>query len=191
MLRGKPSVLGFCSGAVAGLVVINARVRLCDRLRRGDHWHFGRSDPLFAVWKLKAMLGYDDALDTSESMRSAHPRSAANRNACPHESNGESGDEFEDKVTARLQPLVFEPAKAILVTLAWQSSAPSSSLYVVKAVVGLRPTPEVRPPAGSRGTRRRGYPRPVRCNARHDSTKPFANPGRLAMRRQPGAANET
>src|SRR5213078_3540515 len=62
--RGKPSVLGFCSGAVAGLVVITPAcgfvtpngaviVGICAGLI-----------PWFFCYKVKAWFGYDDALDT-------------------------------------------------------------------------------------------------------------------------------
>ena len=49
-LRGKASVLGFCSGAVGGLVVI---IGVAAGIV-----------PFFACTKLKSWLGYDDALDT-------------------------------------------------------------------------------------------------------------------------------
>jgi ammonia channel protein AmtB len=62
--RGKPSVLGFCSGAVAGLVVITPA---CGFVTSSGAIVIGIAAglvPYFACWKLKAMLGYDDALDT-------------------------------------------------------------------------------------------------------------------------------
>ena len=63
-LRGKPSVLGFCSGAVAGLVVITPA---CGYVAPTGAVIIGVAAgivPFFACTKLKAWLGYDDALDT-------------------------------------------------------------------------------------------------------------------------------
>jgi Amt family ammonium transporter len=63
-LRGKPSVLGFCSGAVAGLVVITPA---CGYVAPTGAVIVGIAAgiiPFFACTKLKSWLGYDDALDT-------------------------------------------------------------------------------------------------------------------------------
>ena len=63
-LRGKPSVLGFCSGAVAGLVVITPA---CGFVAPSGAVIIGVAAgivPFFACTKLKSWLGYDDALDT-------------------------------------------------------------------------------------------------------------------------------
>jgi Amt family ammonium transporter len=63
-LRGKPSVLGFCSGAVGGLVVITPA---CGYVAADGAVIIGIAAgiiPFFACTKLKAWLGYDDALDT-------------------------------------------------------------------------------------------------------------------------------
>ena len=63
-LRGKPSVLGFCSGAVAGLVVITPA---CGYVGSSGAVMIGIAAgivPFFACTKLKSWLGYDDALDT-------------------------------------------------------------------------------------------------------------------------------
>jgi Amt family ammonium transporter len=64
VLRGKPSVLGFCSGAVAGLVVITPA---CGYVAATGAVIIGIAAgilPFFACTKLKSWLGYDDALDT-------------------------------------------------------------------------------------------------------------------------------
>jgi Amt family ammonium transporter len=63
-LRGKPSVLGFCSGAVAGLVVITPA---CGYVGPSGAVMIGIAAgivPFFACTKLKSWFGYDDALDT-------------------------------------------------------------------------------------------------------------------------------
>src|SRR6266581_2218604 len=63
-LRGKPSVLGFCSGAVAGLVVITPA---CGYVAPSGAVMIGVAAgivPFVACTKLKSWFGYDDALDT-------------------------------------------------------------------------------------------------------------------------------
>jgi Amt family ammonium transporter len=64
VLRGRPSVLGFCSGAVGGLVVITPS---CGFVNPTGAVMIGAAAgivPFFACTKLKSWLGYDDALDT-------------------------------------------------------------------------------------------------------------------------------
>ena len=61
---GKTSVLGYCSGAVAGLVVITPACGFVGSTAAVIIGVFAGVIPYFAVVKLKAILGYDDALDT-------------------------------------------------------------------------------------------------------------------------------
>jgi Amt family ammonium transporter len=63
-IRKKPSVLGFCSGAVAGLVVITPAAGFVTTSGAMIIGILAGAIPFFAVWKLKHWLGYDDALDT-------------------------------------------------------------------------------------------------------------------------------
>src|SRR6266702_2019935 len=64
VLRGKPSVLGFCSGAVGGLVVITPACGYVDATGAILIGLAAGIVPFFACTKLKSWLGYDDALDT-------------------------------------------------------------------------------------------------------------------------------
>ena len=62
--RGKPSVLGFCSGAVAGLATITPG---CGFVTAGSAILIGAAAGVatfLACSKLKAKFGYDDSLDT-------------------------------------------------------------------------------------------------------------------------------
>src|SRR5881296_2887266 len=63
-LRGRPSVLGFCSGAVGGLVVITPACGYVDPTGAVIIGIAAGIVPFFACTKLKSWLGYDDALDT-------------------------------------------------------------------------------------------------------------------------------
>ncbi len=64
IIRKKPSVLGLCSGAVAGLVVITPACGFVTPTSAVIMGVFAGAIPFLACWKLKAKLGYDDALDT-------------------------------------------------------------------------------------------------------------------------------
>jgi Amt family ammonium transporter len=63
LVRGKASVLGFCSGAVAGLVAITPACGFVDATGAVVVGVFGGAIPYYACTKLKGMFGYDDALD--------------------------------------------------------------------------------------------------------------------------------
>jgi Amt family ammonium transporter len=62
--RGKASVLGFCSGAVAGLVVITPAAGFVSTGSALIIGIIAGVVPFLACTKLKALLKYDDALDT-------------------------------------------------------------------------------------------------------------------------------
>jgi ammonium transporter, Amt family len=62
--RGKPTVLGFCSGAVGGLVVITPAAGFVTPGGALIIGVLAGIVPFLACTKLKNALGYDDALDT-------------------------------------------------------------------------------------------------------------------------------
>src|SRR5437867_403170 len=64
VLRGKASVLGFCSGAVAGLVVITPACGYVDPTGAVLIGVAAGIVPFFACTKLKSWFNYDDAIDT-------------------------------------------------------------------------------------------------------------------------------
>src|SRR5688572_2962530 len=64
IMRGKPSVLGFCSGIVAGLVVVTPACGFVNTTGAVIIGFAAGIVPYFAVSYLKKMIGYDDALDT-------------------------------------------------------------------------------------------------------------------------------
>jgi Amt family ammonium transporter len=64
IMKGKPTVIGICSGAVAGLVAITPASGFVGPL--GSFW-IGVAAGIICYWGctgLKHMFGYDDALDT-------------------------------------------------------------------------------------------------------------------------------
>jgi Amt family ammonium transporter len=64
IMKGKPTVIGICSGAVAGLVAITPASGFVGPM--GSFW-IGIAAGIVCYWGctgLKSMFGYDDALDT-------------------------------------------------------------------------------------------------------------------------------
>jgi Amt family ammonium transporter len=145
IFRSKPSVLGFCSGAVAGLVVITPA---CGFVTPKGAMVIGVAAglvPWFFCWKVKSWFGYDDALDTfgvhaiggtiGAFLTGVLARNAANPNLA---------NNLKDYVTdSSTQRLAFEQIKAIGLTLVLATVGTALIAYIVKAVVGLRPSPEV------------------------------------------------
>ncbi len=145
MLKGKPSVLGFCSGAVAGLVVVTPA---CGFVTASGAFVIGIVAgviPFFACTKLKSAFGYDDALDTfgvhavggtlGAILTGMLARNSANANLATN---------LKDYVKDTLfQPLLVEQFKAVAITLVLSVVGTVVIAYIVKAVVGLRPTEEV------------------------------------------------
>jgi ammonium transporter, Amt family len=64
LTRRKPTVLGFCSGIVAGLVVITPAAGFVSATGAVIIGVIAGVVPFLACTKLKAMFDYDDALDT-------------------------------------------------------------------------------------------------------------------------------
>jgi Amt family ammonium transporter len=64
MVKGKPSLLGICSGIVAGLVAITPAAGYVGPIGAFITCAVAGVICFFAVTKVKAWLGYDDALDT-------------------------------------------------------------------------------------------------------------------------------
>ncbi|HZQ48661.1 MAG TPA: ammonium transporter [Verrucomicrobiae bacterium] len=145
LVRGKPSVLGFCSGAVAGLVVITPACGFVTANGAVIIGIFAGLVPWFFCYKVKSWFGYDDALDTfgvhavggtmGAFLTGVLARNSANSNLATN---------LKQFVTdSPTQGLVFEQVKAILVTLAFAVIGTVVIAMIVKAVVGLRPTEEV------------------------------------------------
>jgi Amt family ammonium transporter len=134
--RGKPSVLGFCSGIVAGLVVITPACGFVNTTGAMIIGLLAGTIPYFAIAKLKAWLGYDDALDTFGVHGVGGTLGAL--------MTGILADEKVNSVVGGVkQGLVLSQIKAILVTLLLSVVATTIIAFIVKAIVGLRPSDEV------------------------------------------------
>jgi Amt family ammonium transporter len=135
--KGKPSILGFCSGAVAGLVVITPA---CGFILPSSAVIVGVLAgliPYFACTRLKAMIGYDDALDTFGVHAVGGTLGAFVTGIFADvEANPNLATNLKDIVG---HTLWIEQLKAIGVTLVLAVVATVVIAYITKAVVGLRP----------------------------------------------------
>jgi len=149
ILKGRPSVLGFCSGAVAGLVVITPACGFVNSTGAVIIGVLAAVVPYLACTKLKPMLGYDDALDTfgvhaiggtlGAFITGVLATGAVNGNlldsAAPAKANGLAA-------LVANHTLWTAQFKAIVLTIILAVVATAVIAYIVKALVGLRPEQE-------------------------------------------------
>ncbi|HVU26714.1 MAG TPA: ammonium transporter [Verrucomicrobiae bacterium] len=140
--KGKPTVVGFSSGAVAGLVVITPACGWVNPT--GAVWIgiAAGTIPWFMCYKVKGWLGYDDALDTfgvhaiggtvGAIMTGLLCDTAVN-SLIPMQNNG----------VADHAKQVIEQFKAVGVTIALSVVGTIVAAYITKILVGLRPSEEV------------------------------------------------
>lgn len=134
--RGKPSVLGFCSGIVAGLVVITPGAGFVTLSSAVIIGVLAAVIPYFAVAFLKKMLGYDDALDTFGIHGVGGTLGAI--------LTGVFADEKANAVVAGLKEgLVMEQLKAVGLTIVWSVVATAIIAYIIKFTIGLRVSQDV------------------------------------------------
>jgi Amt family ammonium transporter len=135
--RGKPSVLGFCSGAVGGLVVITPAAGFVTPTGAVIMGVFAGAATFFACTHLKAWLGYDDALDTfgvhavggtlGALLTGFFASSSANANLDLN---------LKDVVGSTLW---IEQLKAMGLTIVLACAGTALLAYLVKITIGLRP----------------------------------------------------
>ena len=138
--RGKPTVLGFCSGAVGGLVVITPAAGFVTASSAVLIGLLAGVVPFLAVMKLKAIFKYDDALDTFgvHGVGGTLGAILAGVFATP-DVNPNLATNLSSLMGAGL---VLEQLKAIGVTLAMSIGGTALIAYGIKAVIGLRPSAE-------------------------------------------------
>jgi ammonium transporter, Amt family len=135
--RGKPTVLGMCSGAIGGLAVITPGAGFVTANSAVLIGVLAALVPYFAVMKLKAVLGYDDALDTfgihgvGGTIGSLLAAVLAS-----HEANPNLATNLSLFVGHNLW---VEQLKAMGITVVWSVAATAILAFVIKATIGLRP----------------------------------------------------
>ena len=147
VLRGKASVLGFCSGAVAGLVVITPACGYVDPTGAVLIGVAAGIVPFFACTKLKSWFHYDDALDTfgvhavggtlGAFLTGIFATSRVNSNLTV--AAAKRG--LDNTLGLGLFPL--EQLKAIGITIALAVVATTIIGALVKTFIGLRIAPEI------------------------------------------------
>jgi Amt family ammonium transporter len=138
--RGKPSILGFCSGAVAGLVVVTPATGFVSPSGGVLIGVLAGVVPFLACTKLKAIFKYDDALDTFgvHGVGGTLGALLSGFLATP---------EVNANLNTNLAGLVgkwlwLEQLKAIGLTLTLSVLATTVIGFALKAVLGLRPDVE-------------------------------------------------
>lgn len=141
LTRGKPTVLGMCSGIVGGLVVITPAAGFVSPTSSVILGVIAGIVPFYACTKLKNALGYDDALDTFGVHGVGGTLGALLTGffADPAYNSNLEGN-LADYVGSTLW---IEQAKAIGFTMVYSIAATVVLFYVAKAVgQGWRPTAE-------------------------------------------------
>ena len=140
--RGKPTILGFCSGAVAGLVVITPGCRL--RHRRSSAVHHRHPRRRRAVPRLHQAEGDLQVRRRARHLRRARRRRHDGRASSPASSpRPTSTRNLNTNLSALVgKTLWIEQLKAIGLTLVLSIGGTVVIAYVVKAVLGLRPSLE-------------------------------------------------
>jgi len=141
IFRKHASILGICSGIVAGLVVITPATGFVNATGAIIIGVFAAVIPYLFVTIIKAKFGYDDALDTFGVHAVGGTLGALLTGfLATHEVNANLATNLKDIVG---HTLWIEQLKAIGLTLALSVLATVVLALIVKAVIGLRPTPEV------------------------------------------------
>lgn len=151
ILKGHASILGMCSGVVAGLVVITPACGFVDATGAMIIGTLAAIIPYIFVMYVKGAMGYDDALDTfgvhaiggtlGAMLTGVLATSTVNGNlavatpANPATTNGLA------KMVAE-GGLLLEQFKAIGITLLISILGTIVIAFLVKAIMGLRPSPE-------------------------------------------------
>jgi Amt family ammonium transporter len=141
LFKGKPSILGFCSGAVAGLVVITPACGFVNVTGSIIIGVLAGLVPFFFCTKVKAMFGYDDALDTFGVHAVGGTLGAFLTGVLATSSVNSNLDTNLKGIVGHT--LWLEQLKAMGLTICLAVVGTIVIAYIVKAVIGLRPDEEV------------------------------------------------
>jgi Amt family ammonium transporter len=152
IFKGHASILGFCSGIVAGLVVITPACGFVNSTGAMIIGVLAAIIPYFFVVYVKNWIGYDDALDTFGvhavggtlgailtgilAVSSVNSNTAKADPANPATTNG-----LAAAIEGHTQ--VFNQLKAVVLTLIISIVMTIIIGYIIKVTIGLRPAPEV------------------------------------------------
>ena len=138
--KGHPSILGFCSGIVAGLVVITPACGFVDASGAMVIGLLAAIIPYIFVVFVKNAFGYDDALDTFGVHAIGGTLGAILTGIL---ATSEVNSNLNTNLTGIVgHTLIFEQLKAVVLTLVLSIVGTVLIAFVVKAIVGLRPSHE-------------------------------------------------
>jgi Amt family ammonium transporter len=150
--KGKPSVLGFCSGAVAGLVVITPAAGFVTAKSAMIIGVLAGVIPYLGVMVLKPLLKYDDALDTFGVHGIGGTLGAIVTGVFANNTVNGNLTTANVYVNADLAKAIVDAGgqggilmnqlKACGITIVLSVVATVVITMIVKVLVGLRPTPE-------------------------------------------------
>jgi ammonium transporter, Amt family len=137
IFKGKPTMLGAASGAIAGLVAITPS---CGVVGPSGAIILGVVVGLVCLWacaSLKKMLGYDDSLDVFGVHCVGGILGALSCAVLGHASMGGVGT-FESIGTQ-----LGIQAQGVGITLVWSGLVSAIAFYLIKFTIGLRPSEDV------------------------------------------------
>jgi Amt family ammonium transporter len=137
ILRGKASVLGYCSGAVAGLVVITPACGFVNSTGAVIIGVLAGVVPYFAVSALKPAFNYDDALDTFGVHAVGGTLGALLTGIL---ATKEVNANLKDTL---LSSLFLSQVKAVILTIVLATVMTFVISSVLKLIVGLRASPDI------------------------------------------------
>ncbi len=146
--NGKPSILGFCSGAVAGLVVVTPACGFIDIKGALIIGVLAGVVPYLFCTVVKRTMKYDDALDTFGVHAAGGTLGALLSGLLASKSvNGNLAGQYatDNGLSAIIDNnmLWLEQLKAMSLTIVMSVVATVVIAYAVKSIVGLRPSEEV------------------------------------------------
>ena len=153
ILKGHASILGICSGIVAGLVVITPACGFVDATGAMIIGVLAAIIPYIFVMYVKGAIGYDDALDTfgihavggtlGAILTGVLATSKVNGNlAVTDPANYATTNGLAKMLEGGNGGLIVQQLMAVGVTLVISIVGTLVIAMVVKAVIGLRPSPE-------------------------------------------------
>jgi Amt family ammonium transporter len=166
VIKKKPSVLGFCSGAVAGLVVITPAAGFVSLKAAFIMGILAGVVPFLACTKLKQVFGYDDSLDTfgihgiggtmGALLTAWFANAKVNANLISDGYAGPNGlayffiekgtkaadGKFINEDGSATGGLLMNHIWIVLITIALSVVATAVIAFIVKAVIGLRSSEE-------------------------------------------------
>jgi Amt family ammonium transporter len=137
IFRGKASVLGYCTGAVAGLVVITPACGYVSSTGAVIIGLLAAVVPYIAVSIIKPALNYDDALDTFGVHAVGGTLGALLTGLL---ATSKANSNLTDKL---LSTLFVSQVEAVLVTIILSVVGSAIIALVLRALLGLRTDPEI------------------------------------------------